>query len=1074
MQQSRRSLYRANVESVLETNPPQFAPQTKLLDAIATLNEYRQNARPSNYALIVAESKVLGIFTSENLLAAVNRVDLAATTIDRVMTRPILTLKRSQCENLGFVWSWLRQHNLQYATIVDEAEGLLGVITQESLLELFESSITSEAQELERFFTMTPTMLCVASLDGYFKQIDPAFSGLLGFSDTKLSAEPFINFVHPEDRAATLAELANLQLGKITVSFENRYRTSDATYRWFLWTAIPYLKAGAIYAVARELGDRVAAELLLQQEKDFTTAIFNTVGVAIAVLDREGRIIKFNRTCEEISGYTFAEVANRTLWDFLILPEEKAAVEEVFQRLLAEGIANHHENHWLAKDNCRHLISWSNTALFDERGRVEFIIATGIDVTEQRLMSDELEQQYRQAQLLAETTRKIQMSIDLDSILQTTVTEVQHLLACDRAMVVRLQENGTAKPVAEAVLPDLPSMLGYELTDPLLTDLYLPEYHRGEAVAIADITDETIPEEVKILLGQFAVRAKLVVPILSQNSLKGLLVAHQCSYCRQWQTNEIDLLQQLALRLGIALSQAQLLNNLEELVKERTAELTASNQQLQLEIAERKLTETALRENEQKLAGILDNADEAIISIDEYQRIQMFNHGAERIFGYQAYQVIGKHLDLLIARNFQEIHRKHIKNFGNSDRSSRSMTERNSNVFGRRKNGEEFPAEASISKLQLRNGILFTVMLKDITERQQAELTIRRSEEQLRLITDALPILIAYIDRQQRYRYNNLTYEHWFKRSRSEFLGLQIQEVLGESNYQKMLPYIQTVLSGQAVSFEIKIDRNNGSEHWVNATYIPDLEAGGEVKGFFAMVEDITERKAIEQMKSEFVSVASHEMRTPLTSIHGVLKLIAAGHLGDFSPRSREMIDIALRNTDRLICLLDDVLDLERMEFGRETLVKQYCNNVDLIEQAVAKMKAIAQQQEITLEMQITPLELWLDPDRILQTLTNLLSNAIKFSTSGSKILISSEPRDNLAIFQVRDWGRGIPTERLESIFERFQQVDASDSRQKGGTGLGLAICRHIIEKHGGTIHVDSQLGRGSTFYFTLPLGERG
>lgn len=1071
MQQSRRSLYLSNVESVLEINPPLFAPQTTLLDAIATLNNYRQNARSCNYALIVTELKVLGIFTQENLIEAVaNRIDLSATTIEQVMTKPVLTLKRSQCEHLAFVWLWLRQHNLKYVPIVDETERLLGTITQESLLELLEPNIISEEAELERFFTMTPTMLCVAGLDGYFKRINPAFSQILGFSEAELLAEPFINFVHPEDRAATIAEVTSLQTGRVTASFENRYRTGDGSYRWLLWTATPYLEEQAIYAVARDIGDRVAAELLLQQEKDFTAAILNTVGAAIAVLDREARIIQFNRTCEEISGYTFAEVVNRTIWDLFILPEEIEAVQEVFQRLLQGKAANHYENYWLAKDGSRYLISWSNTALFDDQGQVEFVVATGIDVTEQRQISNKLEHQYQQTQLLAETTRKIQMSIKLDTILQTAVNEVQHLLICDRAMVVKLQPNGTAKPIAEAVLSDLPSMLDYELTDPLLTDLYLEEYRQGKILAIADITRETIPSEVQTLLEQFAIQAKLVVPILSQNNLKGLLVAHQCSNTRTWQKNEIELLQQLANRLGVALSQAQLLNNLEELVKERTAELTASNQQLQLEIVERQLTEVALRENEQKLAGILDNADEAIISMDEHQHIQMFNQGAEKIFGYQAYQVIGKHIDILIAPKFREIHRKHIKNFAKSDAISCTMAERNSTVVGRRKNGEEFPAEASIAKLKLRNGILFTVMLKDITERQQAELTIRRSEEQLRLITDALPILIAYVDKQQRYRYNNRTYENWFERSRSDFLGLHLREVAGENNYQKMLPYIKTVLSGQAVTFETQIANNNGSERWISATYIPDLDKNGEVKGFFAMVDDITERKAIEQMKSEFVSVASHEMRTPLTSIHGVLKLMAAGHLGDFSPRSQEMIDIALRNTDRLIRLLDDVLDLERMEFGRETLVKQYCSNEDLIQQAIASIKAIAQQQEITLETEITPLELWIDPDRILQTLINLLSNAIKFSAPGSKVLISSELGDNEVIFKVRDWGRGIPGDRLESIFERFQQVDGSDSRQKGGTGLGLAICRHIVEKHGGQIRVESQLGWGSTFYFTLPI----
>lgn len=1092
MQQSRRSPDISNLEAVLESNPLIFSPGTYLSNVITTVN----NCSPGDpfvYALVVADDRVLGAITPQDLVGWVaDKLDLSATTIDRVM-QPVLSLKRTQCQHLGFVWSWLRQHNLQYVPIVDEQHKLQGVITQQSLFEFFApiamhdradklptvpESFPPETQdfsqlptaEQEKFWSITSAMLCIAGFDGYFKQINRAFSKILGFSAAELLNRPFIDFVHPEDRAATTAELASLQTGKATVAFENRYLTKNGEYRWLLWTAIPDLEELKIYAAARDISDRKPAELSLKQEQEFTAAILDTVGALVVVFDRQAQIVRFNRTCEQVTGYAFEEVKNQPLWDLLISPEEKAAVKAVFEQLLTGQLPNHYQNYWVAKDGSRHLISWSNKALLDDNGQVEFVIATGIDVTEQRQVSNKLEHQYRQTQLLAEITRKIRMSIELETILQTTVTEVQHLLACDRVNIVKLQANGNAKTISEAVLPDFPKMLGYELADPLLMGTYLEQYRQGKVLAIADIADRTIPPAVTTLLQQFAIKARLVVPILSQNSLKGLLIAHQCTKTRHWQQPEIKLLQQLADQIAVAISQAQLLNNLEELVEERTAELTVINQQLEQEIAERELTEMALRENQQKLRGILDNADEAIISVDEYQRIQLFNQGAEEIFGYQAEQIMGQPLDILLPQVFRQTHRQHIQKFADSAILSHTMAERNANVVGRRKDGTEFPAEASISKLKVRDGILFTVMLKDITERQQAELTIRRSEEQLRLITDALPILIAYIDDRQRYRYINRTYETWFNLPRSKFQGLHIRDVVGETNYQKMLPYITTVLAGQEVIFEIQITNDNGIVRWVNATYIPDTHETGKVPGFFAMVDDITERKAIEQMKSEFVSVASHEMRTPLTSIHGVLKLVAAGHFGHFSQPGTEMMNIALNNTDRLIRLLDDVLDLERMEFGREILVKQNCSSADLIQQAVSTMNTIAQQDGITIKTEVEAVDLWVDPDRILQTLTNLISNAIKFSPSGSTVKVTSQLQDRQAVFSVRDWGRGIPADKLETIFERFQQADSSDSRQKGGTGLGLAICRHIVEKHGGTISVESKLGQGSTFQFTLPL----
>ena len=363
--------------------------------------------------------------------------------------------------------------------------------------------------------------------------------------------------------------------------------------------------------------------------------------------------------------------------------------------------------------------------------------------------------------------------------------------------------------------------------------------------------------------------------------------------------------------------------------------------------------------------------------------------------------------------------------------------------------------------------VLETIM--DVSDRIHAEQSLLRSEKQLKLITDALPILIAYIDDQQRYRYNNRTYETWFGKPRSALLGLHIRELVGEDSYQAMLPYIETALAGKAVTFELQSPQKNGNAYWMNATYIPDSNSEGEIKGFFSMVEDITERKEIEKIKSEFVSVASHEMRTPLTAVHGVVTLLCAGRLGSLSPAEQEMAKIAMRNSERLLHLINDVLDLERMESGTETLNRKQCDSTELIQQAIDSIESMAQQHQVTVETEINSVELWVDPQRIVQTLNNILSNAIKFSFTNSKIWVKCQQQGDEVLFAVQDQGRGIAPDKLETIFERFQQIDGSDSRQKGGTGLGLAISRLIVEQHGGKIWVESIYGQGSTFFFTLP-----
>jgi PAS domain S-box-containing protein len=384
-------------------------------------------------------------------------------------------------------------------------------------------------------------------------------------------------------------------------------------------------------------------------------------------------------------------------------------------------------------------------------------------------------------------------------------------------------------------------------------------------------------------------------------------------------------------------------DELELRVAQRTAELMRVNEQLRAELSERKRIEEELRVSQARFAGILEIADDAIISIDSNQRITLFNQGAEKIFGYTAQEVIGQTLDVLLPIRFAEIHQQHVVDFSSSSHEARKMGERRE-IFGRRKGGEEFPAEASISKLKLKGETVFTVILRDTSD-----------------------------------------------------------------------------------------------------------------------------RKVIERMKDEFVSIVSHELRTPLTSIHGSLGMLASGLLDAEPQTGKRLLEIAVNSTERLIRLINDVLDVERIESGKVEMVKQICNVNDLLTDATEVMQPMAERFGVTLS--VSPIEaiVWVDRDRITQTLTNLLSNAIKFSPQGSTVWLSAERQDNCLRFQVKDQGRGIPHDKLETIFERFQQVDASDSRNQDGTGLGLAICRNIVQQHGGRIWVESTLGQGSTFYFTLP-----
>jgi len=601
----------------------------------------------------------------------------------------------------------------------------------------------------------------------------------------------------------------------------------------------------------------------------------------------------------------------------------------------------------------------------------------GRDSQQETLRNGTTKSHSQRAHLFSEITLKIRQSLQLKDILQTTVDEIQRVLEADRVLIYQVFPDGTGKTISEALVAPYPSVLDIPFPEEVFPEDFQKLYARGRVRAIADVRDPNanMSECLIEFIDQWQVQSKMIVPIVHplkpsetkappHKHLWGLLIVHQCCSSRQWSDFELDLMQQLAGQISLALSQGQLLEYLEDRVRLRTAELTQANLALKQEIQERKQ--------------------------------------------------VGK--------------------------------------------------------------------------------ALRQSEAQLRLITNNLPVLIAYVDRRQRYRFNNEVYQHWLGKSLAEIDGKSVKRVVGEAYYEKIRPHIETVLTGEHVTYEselaFKSERKGEQVRSVSVTYIPHVEGNGQgspvIKGFFALTTDISDRKAIERMKDEFIAVVSHELRTPLTSIHTSLKLMATGRLGHLSEDGQQMLEVADENTDRLVRLVNNVLDLQRIESGEVTMDAHECDVVDLIAEAAEVMQTNAQQHDIEIKIQSVSLSLWADPDYIVQILTNLLGNAIKFSTPGNSIHLSVRPyiepvRNNsvrerqasepaMVLFSVQDYGQGIPANKLSNIFERFQQVDSSDSRKKGGTGLGLTICRKIVEQHGGKIWAESQLGVGSCFYFTIPL----
>lgn len=365
----------------------------------------------------------------------------------------------------------------------------------------------------------------------------------------------------------------------------------------------------------------------------------------------------------------------------------------------------------------------------------------------------------------------------------------------------------------------------------------------------------------------------------------------------------------------------------------------------------------------------------------------------------------------------------------------------------------------------------------DVTEQHDAEEALHLATRQRELILESVGDGICGIDLEGRLTFINEAGARALGYEPDELIGREVHKMIHHSHsdgtpYSKLTsPILQGMRRRETVRMHDEVFwRHDGSKIPVEYIASPLLE-DGNISGMVVAFQDVSERRRLEKMKDEFISTVSHELRTPLTSLRAALGLISSGTLNKRPEKQNQMVEMAIDNCDRLVRLVNDILDFDKVENGRLPLNRVPVKATELLRRAADVAHAIATAVHIKFVVEPGSDMVLADPERTLQVLNELVSNAIKFSPPETVIRLGTQPaEDGEVCLVIEDQGRGVAPEKLERIFDRFQQGDASDSRAMGGTGLGLALCRSIVEQHGGRIWAESTPGKGSRFLFTLPV----
>ncbi|PSF35587.1 histidine kinase [Aphanothece hegewaldii CCALA 016] len=762
--------------------------------------------------------------------------------------------------------------------------------------------------------------------------------------------------------------------------------------------------------------------------------------------------------------------------------------------------------------------------------QAELLAQTQARSQELQLALAQVEAQKEQQKALTQVIDKIRHTLDIDTIFKTTATEVRQLLQADRVAIFYFTQNERYTDgvfIAEDVKTGFHSALAAKVHDHCFGEKHATYYQKNRIWAVNDIEKANLSDCHLATLNRFQVKANLVAPLLIGKTLWGLLCIHQCESPRHWQESEIEFVSKIATNLGVALQQAKLLAQ----TRKRTEELQTALGQV--EAQKQHLSHVAAQEK--ALARVIErirqtlnvedifsatteevrqiiNCDRVVVyrfyedwsgeflyeSMSEEWRPLIWSPGLKTVWEdtylqetqggrYRYHEIFA--VDDIYQMGFTDCHIGILEHFQVKafvvvpvfvGDKLWGLLGAYQNTKSRQWKQREIALLDQIAN-QLGVGV-YQAQLLTQTKKQSQELETTLAD--LNAIVDNLADGLLVIDILGRITRFNPTLLSMFRLEQVNLIGKHIATVFSE----KLVQLVEQSERCQQKVVTAEVDLDQGREGQALATSIikdSQNDEGLQCLGSVILIRDVTVEREIDRMKTEFLANVSHELRTPLTSVLGFASLIKEKLRDVIIPsvatdntkahkalhKVETNIDIIVSEAERLTDLINDVLDIAKMEAGQIEWDIHPTSPLEMIQRAIATTEPLFQNQQITFIQEIEPNlpVILVDENRFIQVLLNLISNAVKFADQGV-VTFRAKLEGNQLLFSISDTGVGIPDEYKDVIFERFKQGGDVLTDKPKGTGLGLPICKQIIEHHGGKIWVESVLGQGSTFFISMPV----